>query len=498
MSTLLQYALTTTPFPLQASPAGGPATVASLTLVATNATGASVLLQDIAVRLAIGPGATALTPDAVGIVPVAPELEHWKLDETQRTTEYVEFFFVPLPGYAALGANRSLSFGFTGLAVNSVAGLTKVRITEGGADEDLERTLDLTKFPAGWGNTTFEAESAMVPYNGSPVLRWSGPAKGSYSIQFYTPGTGPVTVENLANSGRYPGPTDPALKLQQLTIFTLRVEEMIAGVTYHAQQQVVVQVVVPTPVISRFVVTPADIVIGQPVPRIQLEWETTNVSKLHLEGVGVVEGPEVAKGSRYVAPDTTRKYFAMGDGLTSYTGPAATAEAEVSFVQPIVVTNFLPWVFDDHRIVALGDVARALQVRNGLGFDQYPSDVCVELLGGVEVANLGVPTAGNRPGYAQVVGATYQSQPDQVGKMRIWEGHYDQKELRPIDGGVINVGACWGIRFPNGHYGLFWFAGGQQEADVEDPVFHVHHWTFQFNWIAYPPMYVESEAETVR
>src|SRR2546421_12373314 len=104
MPTLLHYAVTTTPFPLEASPPSGNANVATLALVATNATNEGVTLQGLLVTLPVGTGATQLTADSDAIGPVPPA--NWTLAETQPLSGAIQYIFQPTSSGGMVGSNE--------------------------------------------------------------------------------------------------------------------------------------------------------------------------------------------------------------------------------------------------------------------------------------------------------------------------------------------------------------------------------------------------------
>lgn len=155
-STLLRYALTTAPFPVQASPPSGNANVAALTLVATNATGSGVALQGVLVTLPIGDGAAQLTADAADIGPVPPP--GWELAATQYPTSAVQYTFQPT-GDGTVASQQSLVLTFNDIKINQQPGTCEIAVMEGSnncqpADCPTD-TLYLTKFPPRLGHGLF-------------------------------------------------------------------------------------------------------------------------------------------------------------------------------------------------------------------------------------------------------------------------------------------------------------------------------------------------------
>ncbi len=481
MSSLLQYALISHPFPLVASPASGPATEASLTLVATNATSASVPFEEVAIRLPVGDGATQLTPDDVGIQVEPPD--HWKLDETQRTPGYVEFFFVPDQGYASVGANKSMSFIFNNLTINRVIGTAEIVVTEqesNGVDEERQHKLPITKFPPDWQPIRFEVEHTPVGYGDKPALGWAGPAGATYSINYYTPATGVVVVpaageDPLGSSGRYVGPA-----LYQLTIFTLVVELH----PYVARTQQLVQVQIPGPVIQRLAIEPADVDVDQPIPEIKLVWQTEHVGRLYLRlpDLEKVDYPATNEGAHVIRPKETRSYRAEAHGMEGYAGATDEKTAWVTFVHHLDTGYVSPYLSNYSYFILKVSGQEVFELKIEMQNPGY--DIIQEIVvlpervkeAGVQVANLGIWPAGTHPGYRQVESGNYGTV---VEHEVLWLMNFDREEQY-----TVNVGAAWGIQFADKRYALLWYTG----AEHDEQTFSFRKWKFNFQWILYPSL----------
>ena len=279
---ILRYALTTDPFPLQASPQSGNLTTATLTVVASNPTPNPVTLQGLIVTLPVGDGSTDLTPDAASISPIAPA--NWTLEPNPQGGKFV---FHPNTGHGAVGS-EGLKFVFNTVEINRQTGTVAVEIMEGSNNctppDCPTKTLDLTKFPNGWGKVSFWTHKPNIQYDNSTTLHWKGPQGATYTIEYYTQQTGVVTVPStgqppLSNSGEYP------LTLTQTTIFTLNVEERIDNQPYQAQRQVTVTVappLKPLPEITQF--TGKIEMVGTTISLV-LTWKTKNATKWAIPGI---------------------------------------------------------------------------------------------------------------------------------------------------------------------------------------------------------------------
>jgi hypothetical protein len=340
MSTLLRYDLASSPFPLQASPqSGGNLTTAQLIIVATNATAAAVPLQGILVQLPVGDDAEQLTPtqDAAAIGPVPPA--NWILKDTQYPQGFVQYLFYPGGGQQTVAPGQALVFTFNNVKVNRTPGTCEVVVTEGSNDCDPGSncptdTCCLTKFPTGWGTVDFWADPMIVPADGATTLNWSGPVGATYTIDYYTPATGPVHVpepgQTLSNQGQYPAQGQPALQLEQNTTFYLSVVDRINNQTYSTRQNVPVtvesvQISASGP--SDPVNVPADVIIN---------WTTDSATEVSLQPTGQTADATSGHGQFTVQPTSDTTYV-----LTASEADGNKAQADVTvYVNPPQIKAF--------------------------------------------------------------------------------------------------------------------------------------------------------------
>lgn len=318
---LLSYSVLTDPFPLQASAAATPPSVATLSVVAANRSGGDVALQGIAVSFVVGTGADALTADPSGIGAIPPD--GWNVEVQGGVT----CTFVPKASSATLPAGESLTFFFNGVQVNTSAGTTPVTVVEGSGrcspPSCPTSTLPLTKFPGGWGTVSFWATSAHLVAGAGTTLRWSGPQGATYTIEYFTPQTGVVTVPAqgnppFASEGQYPTAGSPPLVLEQTTTFELSVAAVVGGVIHEAHQQFTVTVEARAPVVTLFT-GQVSAVHGQTV--LWLSWATENAGSCEITGIpqvltanGTIQAPApllpeyvlTARGDAHAA--TTARY----------------------------------------------------------------------------------------------------------------------------------------------------------------------------------------------
>lgn len=508
MSTpLLRYDLVTEPFPLQASAAPKPLedaaqtapaeeegappellrleapSVVVLTIVASNPNPDPVknpvILKGLSITIPVGPNATDLT-NGGKLGPVAPD--GWKLSDTKPGDGLLVFVFEPEAGHGAVG-KQGLAFTFNTVTVNSQPGTAQLTIKEGSAGNPTT-TLRVTKFPNGWGTVAFWLDPVNVPYGGSTTLNWDGPADATYSIQFALDGQ-VVNVpaqgqDPLGSSGKYPGDTDPPLKLSQSTVFTLSVEETTGGRTYRAQEQKTAAVQVPAPRLDTFAPVPAIVSADNPQP-VRLQWKTENASEITIGNVGNFSGAQAASGSAPVSPTITPPtasvtYLATAYGLSGYTGPPALGQTSVLFTWAASSSWCAVWADQPRSGVfwslKLWDGRNALDL--SLVVTDNPSgqyrEVYAGLPAGVVAADFGhqgVNTPASAWAQAQYGGLANS-------QLYVGVGEYDSEQ-------PMNVGQTWGLKFPDGRLVLLWYANAQSDGSG---IFS-DSWQFSFGWTYY-------------
>lgn len=342
MATLLRYALTSNPFPLQASAQTGNLDVATLTLVATNATDGGVTLQGVMVTLPIGNGAAQLAASATGIGPVPPP--GWILAATQNITNAqnimiaVQYTFQPT-GDGTVASQQSLVFTFNRVTINQQPGTCGVVVVEGSNNcqpsDCPTDTLYLTKFPHGWGTVSFWADPPIVRAGGGTILNWAGPVGATYAIEYYTPQTGVVNVPEagqppLANTGQYPAQGQPPLRLQQNTTFYLLVSETIGMQTYHARQNV------PVSVESVQISASGPSGAVNALEDVVIKWTSVSAAKVSLQPTGQTAAATSGRGQFIVKPTSDITYV-----LTASDADGNKAQASVTvYVNPPQIKGF--------------------------------------------------------------------------------------------------------------------------------------------------------------
>lgn len=477
MTTLLRYGLTTEPFPLLTSPAGGPPFEAALTVVASNPNKDPdrhpVTLQGLSIIIPVGPNAADLTASTTGIVPVAPN--GWTPMDPKPAAGIIEYPFEPQPGQGVIGEN-GLAFVLTNIATNTKPGPCQITVKEGTPGNPTEQFPPISKFPPGWGQVSFAADPLQVAYQAGPTLSWSGPTGATYSIEYVLDEVR-ITVPGqnepaFGPQGQYPGMTDPALALDQTTVFTLRVKETIDGEDYETQQQQIVTVAIPAPQIIFLRASPMG--LSGDETAVTVSWQTANVSELHIDGIHNAVGAEAAQGSIQVTLRAPQLLLAEGTGVTGYTGAPAIAQA--CFGQAILSTPF-PWAsiptpYYNPATTKIWTLVlsnnRAVFDLNVDSVDTAPPDdwlnyrIWLALKPGVQVADLG--TLGPAATSADLSNGSYSTSLPQTdiyncaSYMRPDElDNHDPTEVQ--ENYPLAYGATWGVRFPDNTEALVWFEG---------------------------------------
>ena len=117
-----------------------------------------------------------LTNDAKTIGPVSPA--HWTLKDTQYPAGFVQYVFLPNPGYGTVAKNGSLNFIFNNIQINSQTGQAEIDVTEGSNNcvppNCPVAQLFVTKFPNGWGQVSFWVDHPDISAGGSDTLALVG------------------------------------------------------------------------------------------------------------------------------------------------------------------------------------------------------------------------------------------------------------------------------------------------------------------------------------
>jgi hypothetical protein len=366
----LLYALTTEPFPLQASPAQGDLVQCVLTVVASNRArdpaANPVVLEGVKITVPIGDGAPALMPDATGVGPVPPA--GWGLQPNTAPGVYAFVPDGPRGTKVSVGA-EPLVFELEAVPVNRSPGpVAGLQVMEGSAGLP---TLDLplTKFPSGWGTVEFWANPPDIDFGQSTTLHWSGPPGATYRIEYAAGGEvvnlPPAGQTPFASTGVWPGACGPPLAPKETTVFTLTVEETIGSEQYATRAQETVTVVAPGPRIELFAGT---IVAAGGGYRTLLEWEAAITDYCTLSAVPEYELRPRSQPGGYALPID---WPLTGSYVLDAVSHAGTARATLQASWQVKRVNPLSAALDPPMDLALAPDGALLYVAGGQSMYAY-------------------------------------------------------------------------------------------------------------------------------
>lgn len=296
--TLLNYELTTEPFPLRAG-ATGSTPNGKFTIVASNPNpDETVTIKKVTISIPLGTGGAALSitqpPD-----PIPPV--DWKCD-TRLGEHVVEYAFKPNAGKGQVG-EQGLAFIFNAIQVNMQPGTVDVTVVEQVGNDDATSILKITKFPAGWGQVEFWANPEIVSAGDSTTLNWHGPQGATYTIDYYVPRQGIVHVpaegeKPLADQGLY----RTLGELERNTIFYLTVKAIVDGQEYIARQTVMVTV----QSVKLTAKGPEDPVNA--LANVDIEWTTVSAKTVTLEPGKQTANASSGSGKFTVQPTSNTTY----------------------------------------------------------------------------------------------------------------------------------------------------------------------------------------------
>ncbi|MFD1538815.1 hypothetical protein [Nonomuraea guangzhouensis] len=174
-TTLLAYAVTTDPDPLQVSPASGNPSYGGLTIVVSNNTSQAIYCRQIQFTLPIGTLAQDLTNVTTGILTAATPSGNWQLTQTSDGV----FTALPTaPQYEEITTD-GLVFQIYNIVVNQQVGTFTLTVQETSSLDDSNwqiqtGTFDLAKFPYGFFFGDLAPSAPLVQYHESVDLTWTG------------------------------------------------------------------------------------------------------------------------------------------------------------------------------------------------------------------------------------------------------------------------------------------------------------------------------------
>lgn len=205
--TLLDYALTTSPNPLQVSPKNGNPIYAALTLVVSNGGNTAVSLESL--QVTIPPD---LTDSLQSILYNADPQRIWNITPASPGV----FNILPVSGKPVTITTQGVVFQFFNIAINEAVGTVQIGVIEtasapGNPSDDRPINFPVTKFPYGFFFDNFTPQVPLIQDNQTVTLTWEGSNQATYAMYYNN------KVEDVTNLRKW---TSPALTSD--TTFLLR------------------------------------------------------------------------------------------------------------------------------------------------------------------------------------------------------------------------------------------------------------------------------------
>ncbi|MGO4291859.1 hypothetical protein [Chitinophaga sp. RAB17] len=178
--TLLDYAINTTPDPLQAGPQNGNTMYAALILVVSNGGNAAVNLESI--QVTIPPD---LTNNLESILYNADPQRVWSITPASPGV----FNILPVSGKPVTITTEGVVFQFFNIAVSQVVGTVQIGIIEtasssAAGSDDRFVNIPVTKFPYGFFFSNFTPQIPLVQDNQTVTLTWEGSSQAKYAMYY--------------------------------------------------------------------------------------------------------------------------------------------------------------------------------------------------------------------------------------------------------------------------------------------------------------------------
>lgn len=282
--TLLTYALSTDPDPLQAGHTDGSTSLATLTIVVSNDTHTLIDCQSITFTFPVGQNAKDLSNDMTGVVATHPP--GWSLQRTGGV-----FTATPdTPEDGKIGV-AGLVFNISNIEVNTQPGTFDLTITEVAAQpeaapaESRKGVIRLAKFPAHFTIGDLNAEPLIVAEGGATTLSWAGTGGATYELQYADANGDTVTISHPKGEPDQPLPPSGSYTVGDLrhdpTIFYLVVKLQVPGqdepVVFERER--VVTVNAPKPAINYFRIEAEPVTPGRG-PSFMLSWDVVGLFQI--------------------------------------------------------------------------------------------------------------------------------------------------------------------------------------------------------------------------
>lgn len=342
-ATLLDYAVSTDPNPVQASSLDGASSVAAITVVVSNGTSDVLYCNEISIALSLGDAADNLTNQGDAIQYTAPN--GWKLDDAKSKDGTL--VFVPV------GSNRiaedGLAFHFYNIVVNTAVGVTVLNIGElsssdGANFQQRGTSYQIAKFPYSFFVRNFTTGTPQVSNGQSVTLTWVGSDNAVYSILYQDQS---IDVTNVRTWQSPP--------LTRDTTFLLRVKVNVQGELVETQLSTSVNVLNPDIQATTLTVLQSA-TIGSPSAPGTLTVTGTQV----VEGYLFVKGKASLNGGTVVEATATINALDVQNGLTVYGSALFVQDVTVNGTGTLAAGHVLGDLIVDGNIVHTSGALDAL------------------------------------------------------------------------------------------------------------------------------------------
>jgi hypothetical protein len=231
--TLLSYALTSSPAPVQVNPTSSDPSKpysrkTGLTIVASAPVHKTIAVKEIAIHVPVGnpakPDATDLTDDPDFHPSVVPE-EEWEVK--CPTASSGTFLVMPKGEVPRQVSSLGIEIHIDGIVVNTRVGIAELKITEVAAEKaqlsdepPRQGSIAVPKFPFGFSAGNLRVETPVIEYGTKPVLKWDGTPGATYKMLWGKGGS-----EEVSDTRTW-SPPEP---LTETTTFTLQIEATELG-----------------------------------------------------------------------------------------------------------------------------------------------------------------------------------------------------------------------------------------------------------------------------
>jgi hypothetical protein len=342
--TLLDYAVSVFPSPLQVSPPQGDPAQGAISLVVSNGGDEAVYCDSIQITLPVGDLAQDLTPsdEAASVHVVASPSSKWKFDDP--TASGVLTVRPTKPEYAEITTD-GISLQISNISVNEQVGTFELDLmensyTQGGTPAPHQASWQIPKFPYGFTVSNFTANAPEVNEGDTVTLTWTGSEDATYTIRYAQEPWQPTTGRSWMSPPLY-----------TTTVFELHAAATVDGETVGVDLPPVT-VTVAAPQIVQFYGSPSPIDYQQVVT---LHWRAVNADGVYFVA-GQLPPQSLAPVSDPNNPFTIQPQYGVTYQLQAYKNTN-----EGPFLSPV---TDLPVVFNPLQIVSFTATPTTVDLNN--------------------------------------------------------------------------------------------------------------------------------------